>query len=79
MQCLLTLPIISGVNCPTQYSCIQIEVQMLLGRGLIEMTRGAAQSSKKSFSPTCKATSGELKRLFNTLSMWPVELARMAV
>lgn len=48
MQCFLTLPIITGVNsikapCPTQYSCIQIEVQMLVGRGLIRMARGAAQ------------------------------------
>ena len=42
------VPIITGVNsikapCPTQYSCIQIEVQMLVGRGLIRLTRGAAE------------------------------------
>jgi hypothetical protein len=48
VQSLLTLPIITGVNsvkapCATQYSCIQIEVQMLVGRGVLRMTRGAAQ------------------------------------
>jgi hypothetical protein len=48
VQSLLTLPIITGITvikapCPTQYSCIQIEVQMLVGRGFLRMTRGAAE------------------------------------
>jgi hypothetical protein len=48
VQSLLTLPIITGITaikvpCPTQYSCIQIEVQMLVDRGFLRMTRAAAE------------------------------------
>jgi hypothetical protein len=52
VQSLLTLPIITGITaikapCPTQYSCIQIEVQMLVGRGFL--TRGAAEELEEKF------------------------------